>query len=104
MLIWIYEIFMTGKNIYFIGAPTSTDALLEDEASPSVDEFFWSSVGLLEPLIFRFAQSALAVMSSPKPATVLQAVNIAKKPAKNIGLIIGIALKTLIFFSQRLFD
>jgi hypothetical protein len=44
------------------------------------------------------------VMSSPKPATVLQAVNIAKKLAKNIALIIGIALKTLIFFSQRPFN
>jgi hypothetical protein len=40
MLNWIYEIFMTEKSTYFIGAPTSTEALPEDEASPSADEFF----------------------------------------------------------------
>ena len=89
---------------YFIGPPTSTEVLPEDEASPWADEFFWSSVGLLDPLIFCLAQSALAVMSSPKPATVLQAVSITNNPAKNIRLIIRIAIKVFIPLSEHLFD
>jgi hypothetical protein len=32
MLNWNYEIFMTGKSTYFIGAPTSTESLPEGDA------------------------------------------------------------------------
>ena len=91
-------------STYFMGPPTSTEDLPEVEASPWADEFFWYSVGLPEPPIFCLAQSALAVMSSPKPATVLQAVSIAKKLTQNIRLIMRIAFKVFIFLSQHLFD